>query len=281
VRQVGALTARATGEIIQALEEREGASMTIKPAALVTGAARGIGAAIATRLAAEGYRIAVLDMADASETLTAIRDSGGEAIGILGDITSESDRAGALEELRNAYGRLDVLVNNAGVAPKVRADLLEATEESYDRVMGINLKAPYFLTQAVARWMVEQRTQRPSDWMCIVNISSVSAYAPSPSRGEYCLSKAGVSMATKLWASRLAEFGIGVYEIRPGIIATDMTSTVRDKYDKLIDEGLTPIRRWGQPDDIASAVGACVRGDLRFSTGEVVNVDGGFHLRVL
>jgi NAD(P)-dependent dehydrogenase (short-subunit alcohol dehydrogenase family) len=174
-----------------------------------------------------------------------------------------------------------VLVNNAGVAPKARTDILEATEESYDRVMGVNLKGPYFLTQAAANWMIRQRAQRPTDWMCIVNISSVSAYTASVSRGEYCLSKAAVSMATKLWAARLAEYGIGVYEIRPGIIATDMTAAVKDHYDKLISQGITPIRRWGRPEDIAKAVAACARGDLRFSTAEVINVDGGFHLRVL
>jgi NAD(P)-dependent dehydrogenase (short-subunit alcohol dehydrogenase family) len=180
-----------------------------------------------------------------------------------------------------AFGRLDVLVNNAGVAPDVRADILQASEESYDRVMNVNVKGPYFLTQAAANWMVRQRSQRPGGWMCIVNISSVSAYAASPSRGEYCLSKAAVSMATRLWAVRLAEFGIGVYEVRPGIIQTDMTAGVKGTYDKRISEGLTPIRRWGQPADVAAAVAICARGQLPFSTGEVLNVDGGFHLRAL
>ena len=186
-----------------------------------------------------------------------------------------------LKRVEETFGRLDVLVNNAGVAPKVRTDILQADEESYDRVMNINLKGPYFLTQAVANWMTRQRSDRPEDWMCIVNISSMSAYTASPSRGEYCLSKAGISMATQLWAARLAEFDIGVYEIRPGIIATDMTTAVKDKYDKLIKEGLTPIRRWGRPDDVARAVAACARDDLKFSTGEVINVDGGFHMRTL
>ena len=147
--------------------------------------------------------------------------------------------------------------------------------------MGINLKGPHFLTQGVANWMIRQRADRPDDWMCIVNISSISAYTASPSRSEYCISKAGVSMATKLWAARMAEHGVGVYEIRPGIISTDMTAAVKDKYDKLIGEGLTPIRRWGQPADIAAAVAACARGELKFSTGQVINVDGGFHLRTL
>jgi NAD(P)-dependent dehydrogenase (short-subunit alcohol dehydrogenase family) len=248
-------------------------------AALVTGGARGIGAAIATTLAAEGLDVAVLDVLDAGETLEQIRRGGLRGVGITADVTRADDRQRALETVRRELGRLDVLVNNAGVAPKVRMDLLEATEESYDRVMAINLKGPYFLTQAAARWMIEQG--RADAWRCIVNISSVSAYAPSTARGEYCLSKAGVSMATALWAARLAQHGIGVYEVRPGIIATDMTGAVKDKYDRLIAEGLTPIRRWGQPADVAAAVAACVRGELRFSTGEVINVDGGFHLRLL
>lgn len=249
--------------------------------ALITGAARGIGAAIAAELAARGCDIAVLDVADAAETIATAEAAGRRGLAVVGDVRLAADRARTLAEIEQAFGRLDVLVNNAGVAPKVRADLLEATEESYDRVMGINLKGPYFLTQAAARWMIRQRTERCDDWMCIVNISSISAYAASPARGEYCLSKAGVSMATKLWAARLAEHGIGVYEVRPGIIATDMTAAVKDKYDKLIDEGLTPIRRWGQVADVARAVAACVAGELPFSTGEVINVDGGFHLRVL
>jgi NAD(P)-dependent dehydrogenase (short-subunit alcohol dehydrogenase family) len=251
------------------------------PAALVTGAARGIGAAIAVELARNGHDVAVFDVIDAGETVAAIEQAGRRGLAVAGDVTCADDRASALEAVEKAFGRLDVLVNNAGVAPKVRADITEADEQSYDRVMGINLKGPYFLTQAAANWMLRQRADRPGAWMAIVNISSMSAYTASPSRGDYCLSKAGVSMATKLWAARLADDGIGVYEIRPGIIATDMTSVVKDKYNKLIAEGLTPIRRWGRPEDVAAAVTACARGDLRFSTGEVINVDGGFHLRVL
>lgn len=255
--------------------------MASTPVALVTGAARGIGAAIAKKLAADGFNVAVMDVIPADETVAAIKALGRSSMAVQGDVTQASDRQAALDKISQSLGRLDVLVNNAGVAPKVRADILDATEESYDRVMGINLKGPYFLTQLAAKWMVQQRQQRPGDFMCIVNISSMSAYTASVGRGEYCLSKAGVSMATKLWAARLAEFGINVYEIRPGIIATDMTSTVKEKYDTLIAGGLTPIKRWGQPDDIAAAVAACAAGDLRFSTGEVLNVDGGFHVRVL
>lgn len=255
--------------------------MTTPPVALVTGAGRGIGAAIALELANNGFDIAIFDVLDAGATVSAIEATGSKALSIAGDVTSPGDRARALEQIEATFGRLDILVNNAGVAPKVRMDLLEATEESYDRVMAINLKGPYFLTQAVANYMIRQRHDRPVDFMAVVNISSMSAYTASPARGEYCLSKAGVSMATKLYAARLAEFGIGVYEVRPGIIATDMTSTVKDKYDKLIDGGLTPIKRWGQPEDIARAVACCARGELKFSTGEVLNVDGGFHLRIL
>ena len=255
--------------------------MTAHSAALVTGAARGIGAAIAAELASGGHDVAAFDVLEPAETVSAVQATGRQALGIMGDVTSAEDRAAALARIDRAFGRLDVLVNNAGVAPKVRADILEASEESYDRVMAVNLKGPYFLTQAVANWMLGRRQAGWDGWMCIVNISSCSAYAASPSRGEYCLSKAGVAMATKLFAARLAEANIGVYEIRPGIIATDMTAAVKDKYDKLIGEGLTPIRRWGRPGDVAAAVVACARGELTFSTAEVINVDGGFHLRSL
>jgi len=255
--------------------------MKSSPAALVTGAARGIGSAVAVELAKNGFDVAVFDLLEADQTASAVEAEGRRALALAGDVTSAEDRAYALAKIEQIFGRLDVLVNNAGVAPSVRADILEASQESYDRVMGINLKGPYFLTQATANWMIRQRADRRDDWMCIINVSSCSAYAASPSRGEYCLSKAGESMATKLYAARLAEHGIGVYELRPGIIATDMTAAVKDKYDKLIGEGLTPIRRWGRGEDVAKAAAACARGDLKFSTGEVINIDGGFHLRTL
>jgi len=255
--------------------------MSSPAVALVTGAARGIGAAVAAKLAQTGWNVAILDVIEAEETIAAVEAAGRTGLAVLGDVTRAADRREVLARIDETFGRLDVLVNNAGVAPKVRADILEMAEESYDRVMNINLRGPLFLTQAAASWMIRQRCERPDDWMCIVNISSVSAYAATPARGQYCLSKAGVSMATKLWAARLAEHGIGVYEIRPGIIATDMTAPVKAKYDRLIGEGLTPIRRWGQPADVADAVAACAAGELKFSTGEVINVDGGFHLRVL
>ena len=255
--------------------------MNESPLAIVTGAARGIGAAIALKLAECGMDIAIFDVIESDEIAEKIRSTGQEALSIVGDVTNGEDRQRAIDAVEQQFGRLDCLVNNAGVAPNVRADILEASEESYDRVMNINLKGPYFLTQLAAAWMIRQRTERPEDWMCIVNVSSCSAYTASPSRGEYCISKAAISMATKLYAARLADHGIGVYEIRPGIIETDMTSTVKDKYDKLIAEGLTPIKRWGLPQDVADAAAACARGELKFSTGEVINVDGGFHLRTL
>jgi len=178
-------------------------------------------------------------------------------------------------------GRIDLLVNNAGVSPKVRMDILEVTEESYDRVMTINLKGPFFLTQLVANWMIELKKFRNELEPKIVNISSISAYTSSTSRGEYCISKAGVSMMTKLYADRLSEYGVNVYEIRPGIIFTPMTEPVKEKYDKLISEGITPIKRWGTPEDVAKAVVAIAKGYFPFSTGEVFNVDGGFHIRRL
>ena len=174
-----------------------------------------------------------------------------------------------------------MLVNNAGTSPLKRLDILEGTEENFDRVIKINLKGAYFLTQLVANWMIEQKKESPESNFRIVNISSISAYTSSPSRGEYCISKAGISMITKLYADRLAEYNIGVFEIRPGIIETDMTLPVKDKYDKIISEGLTPIKRWGQPEDVAKAIGAIAQGKLDFSTGSFINVDGGFHLRRL
>jgi NAD(P)-dependent dehydrogenase (short-subunit alcohol dehydrogenase family) len=183
--------------------------------------------------------------------------------------------------IRSRFGRLHVLINNAGVAPTVRADILEATEESFERVVRINLQGPYFLTQAAANWMVEQHSRDGTFEGCIVNISSISATVASPNRGEYCISKAGVSMATKLWAARLGEYGIPVYEVRPGIIRTDMTRAVQAKYDRLIAEGLTVQARWGLPQDVGRAVAMLVRGDLPYATGQVVVVDGGLTLQRL
>ena len=265
--------------------------MSERPAAIVTGASRGIGRAIARELASLGYDLAISHFdftADGGPDESPARATQGElqALGrrceiFRGDIGSAGDRARLVELARKRFGRCDMLVNNAGVAPLKRLDILEATEESYDRVMGINLKGPYFLTQRVANWMIEQRRANPERAMRIVSTGSISAYTSSPGRGEYCVSKAGISMMTKLYADRLAEYNIGVFEIRPGIIATDMTSGVKAKYDKLISEGLTPTKRWGRPEDVARAVGAIAEGRLDFSTGTVIDVDGGFHLKRL
>jgi NAD(P)-dependent dehydrogenase (short-subunit alcohol dehydrogenase family) len=254
------------------------------PVALVTGAARGIGHAIASGLAGQKYAVAVADVlpqATAQANLDILSGQGVPVLYIQSDISKSDDRKKIIRAVCEKFGRLDLLVNNAGVAPKVRADILEATEESYDWVMGINLKGPYFLTQLAANWMIEQKKADPARCPKIVNISSMSAYTSSTPRGEYCVSKAGVSMMTILYADRLAEFDIPVYEVRPGIIKTDMTAAVTAKYDKLIAEGLTPTKRWGLPEDIAKAVAALAQGSFLFSTGQVINVDGGFHLRRL
>lgn len=250
----------------------------MRKVALVTGAGRGIGLAIARSLAREGYDVVAGDIHEPEQVagaLAELRALGAEVLYCRADVADAAARSGMLLQVRERFGRLHVLVNNAGVAPRERADVLEASEESYDRVMGINLKGPYFLTQAVARWMIAQR-QEHSDWAgCIVNISSISATVASPSRGEYCISKAGLSMATQLWAARLGEFGIPVYEVRPGVIRTDMTRPVQAKYDRLIQEGLMIQARWGLPQDVGSAVAMLVRGDLTYSTGQVILVDGG------
>lgn len=255
-----------------------------KKVALVTGAARGIGNGIALKLAKDGYSIAIMDVLkkeDVAENITPIEETGAKVLYIRGDITSADSRAAVVEETMAEFGRIDVLVNNAGVAPRVRADILEMTEESYDFVTGINLKGTLFLTQAVANTMISLIGKVEDYNPKIVNIASMSSYVSSVSRGEYCISKAGVSMVTTLFADRLAEYGINVYEIRPGIIYTPMTAVVKDKYDKLIGEGLTPIKRWGYPEDIANAVSAFCSDMFSFSTGEVVNVDGGFHIQRL
>ncbi|MBN1582371.1 MAG: 3-ketoacyl-ACP reductase [Anaerolineae bacterium] len=252
--------------------------------ALVTGGGRGIGLGIARCLAAEGYDLAICGVRSQDRVQTTLDDLGSLGVEVLycqADVSDSQDRARLLGEIKARYGRLNVLVNNAGVAPRTRADILEATEESYERVMSINLKGPYFLTQAVARWMIAQQQETPDFRGCIINVSSISATVASPSRGEYCLSKAGVSMATQLWAVRLGEFGIPVYEVRPGVIETDMTAVVKEKYDKLIAGGLTVQPRWGFPEDVGRAVASLVRGDFPYSTGQVIMVDGGLTLQRL
>jgi 3-oxoacyl-[acyl-carrier protein] reductase len=257
----------------------------MNPAALITGGSRGIGKGIALALANAGWDLLInyrANEAAARETALECGKSGGRVEMVQGDVSSGEDRARMVETMREKFGRIDLLVNNAGVAPAERVDILEAKEDSFDRLISINTRGPYFLTQAVARWMIELGEKNPDDARGqIVTISSISAYTASVSRGDYCISKAGLSMMTALFAARLAEFGIGVYEIRPGIIDTDMTAGVKEKYDALIAQGLSPINRWGKPEDIAKAVVAIANRAFPFSTGEVFNVDGGFHLRIL
>ncbi len=252
--------------------------------ALITGGARGIGYGIARSLAAEGCALALTGTrppSDVASALEALRADGADVLYCQSDIADRAARSALLATLRAHYGRLHVLVNNAGVAPSVRADLLDATEESFERVLRINLQGPYFLTQAVARWLIEQKRADPAFSGCIVNVSSISARVASTNRGEYCISKAGVSMATQLWAARLAEFDLPVYEVRPGIIRSDMTAGVAARYDRMIADGLVPQARWGLPEDVGRAVAALVRGDLAYSTGQIINVDGGLSLRRL
>jgi NAD(P)-dependent dehydrogenase (short-subunit alcohol dehydrogenase family) len=261
--------------------------------ALITGGSRGIGRGIALELAKIGYDLLINYVSNvaaarqtAADCIAAARTAGKTICAEIcqADIGSSPERRKLIEFTQRTLGRLDLLVNNAGVAPEVRADILEASEESFDRLININAKGPYFLTQLAAKWMIEQtRTGAPPAPFQpkIITISSVSAYTASVNRGDYCISKAALSMLTPLYAARLAEHGIGVYEIRPGLIKTDMTGPMKEKYDKLIDEGLTPIKRWGTPEDVGKAVAAIAQDLLPFSTGEVVNVDGGFHLRRL
>jgi len=258
--------------------------MIANKVALITGASRGIGNAIALQMASEGYAVAAMGTSDENtveENLKEIIEKGNPFIYIKGDISSSNDRKNAVKKVMDTFRRIDVLINNAGVAPRVRLDILETTEESFDYVLNINLKGTFFMTQLVSKAMILEMETIKDINPKIINISSVSAYTSSPQRGEYCISKAGIGMVTKLFADRLAEYGICVYEIRPGIIHTDMTAPVREKYDKLITDGLTPFKRWGYPEDIANAVSVLCSGKLNFSTGEVINVDGGFHLRRL
>jgi NAD(P)-dependent dehydrogenase (short-subunit alcohol dehydrogenase family) len=254
------------------------------PVALVTGASRGIGRAIALRLAREGYAVVVnyyRQQAAAEEVVAAARAAGGNAVALQGDVALAADRQRLVTSAVEHFGRLDVLVNNAGITSPGRKDLLEATEEAFDTVIATNLKGPFFLAQAAARQMIALRQAGTIPRGTILNISSISAYAVSTNRADYCMAKAALPMMTWLLADRLAEYGIYVYEVCPGVIASDMTAPVQEKYDRLIAEGLTPIRRWGQPDDVAAAVALLAGGHLPFSTGDRINVDGGFHIRRL
>ncbi|MFY1674443.1 3-ketoacyl-ACP reductase [Plantactinospora sp. WMMB334] len=259
--------------------------MTGRPVAIVTGGSRGIGRGIVLALAGAGYDLVVNYASNAEAAAQVgkeVESRGGRAHLVRADVSRPDDRRRLVDEATSALGRIDLLVSNAGVAPNVRADLLEAGEESFDRLVEINLKGPYFLIQLVANTMIAQqaegRTTRPK----IVVISSISAYTASVNRGDYCVTKAGLAMTAQLYAARLAEHGINVYEIRPGIVETDMTGPVKARYDDLIlNQGLTPIRRWGQPEDVGRAVVAVATDLLPFSTGQVIDVDGGFHLRTL
>ena len=260
------------------------------PLALVTGASRGIGRGIAIALSRAGSSVAINFVSNrhAAEECrqlcqaAAPANSGTSFEIFQGDISLAPDREELLKAVIDRFGWIDLLVNNAGVAPVERRDLLESTEESFDRLIGINLRGPFFLTQAVAKfWLAGLAAHAAWPRPKVITISSISAYTASIDRGDYCVSKAGLAMMTQLFATRLAGEGIGVYEIRPGIVATDMTGPVKEKYDRLIADGITPIARWGTPEDVGRAVVAIAQDQLPFSTGEVLNVDGGFHIRRL
>ncbi|MEN8228353.1 MAG: 3-ketoacyl-ACP reductase [Bacteroidota bacterium] len=249
--------------------------------ALVTGGSRGIGLGIARELAMNGFDLVINGVREeerVKKPLDELRSFGIKVMYLRGDISDREHRQSIFKQAIETFGSLNVLVNNAGVAPNARMDLLEATEESYDRVMNINLKGPYFFTQLIASHMVKRKSEDSQFMAAIINISSISATTASTNRGEYCISKAGISMATRLWAVRLGEYGIPVYEIQPGIIQTDMTSAVKEKYDGLIAEGLCVQKRWGLPGDVGKVAAAMANGSMPYSTGQVVLVDGGLTL---
>jgi 3-oxoacyl-[acyl-carrier protein] reductase len=249
--------------------------------ALVTGGTRGIGLGIALKLAEAGFTLAISGRRPAEEVQPALEQllkRSSLSIYVQADVAAAGDRQHLVQTVEARLGRLDVLVNNAGIAPRTRADLLQASEESFDELIATNLRGPYFLTQAVASWMIRQQEKKPGAQRSIINVSSVSATVASVNRGDYCISKAGIAMATKLWAVRLAEYGIGVYEVRPGIIETDMTAGVKGKYDALIEGGVLLEKRWGTPEDVGTAVSMLARGELPYATGAVLVLDGGLTL---
>jgi len=257
---------------------------TMGKVALVTGGSRGIGLGIAEALAAEGCSLVITGRRPTEDCIAIVerlRQHGTQVEYFQSDVSSPIARRALLKKVQESRGRLDVLINNAGIAPPIRADILEASEQSFDEVMAANLKGPYFLTQAAALWMIRQKQADSSYRGCIVYIGSISATVASTNRGEYCISKAGIAMATKLWAVRLAEFGIQVYEIRPGIVDTGMTAAVREKYDAMIETGLLLEKRWGKPEDIGKAVAMLVRGELPYASSSVLVLDGGLTLQRL
>jgi 3-oxoacyl-[acyl-carrier protein] reductase len=249
--------------------------------ALITGGSRGIGFGVAKALAGSSYDIAITGRrheADVQEAVDELCARQIQVVYVRSDISVAEDREALILQVQKRFGRLDVLVNNAGIAPRVRTDILEATEHSFDELLSVNTKGPYFLTQSAAKWMIEQRRADASYRGCIINISSVSASVASVNRGDYCISKAALSMAARLWAVRLAEFGIDVYEVRPGIILTDMTSSVKDKYDNLIGGDLLLEKRWGTAEDVGRTVSMLAHGDLPYASGSILTLDGGMNI---
>ena len=256
----------------------------MKPVVLITGGTRGIGLGIATELAKGGFNLAVNGIRDeglVGASLDNLKSFGGEVIYVQGDVSVENDRNRMINRVISHFGQLNILVNNAGIAPRERRDILEATEESFDQVVNINLKGPYFLTQVAANHMVSLKQKDPNLFCCIINVSSVSASVVSTNRGDYCISKAGIAMATKLWAARLGEFDIPVYEIQPGVIKTDMTAGVKEKYDDLFKQGMAVQKRWGIPEDIGKVALSMCLGHMPYSTGQVIMVDGGMTIQRL
>ncbi len=252
--------------------------------AFITGGTRGIGLGIATELAKAGFDLAVngvRDEANVGSVLNELREYGAGVIYIRGDVSQKEDRHRMISAVTEKFGKINILVNNAGIAPKERRDILEATEESFEELLRVNLQGPYFLTQLTAGRMIEAKQQSPGEFFCIINVSSVSATVASVNRGEYCISKAGIAMATKLWAARLGEYNIPVYEIQPGVIQTDMTAGVQEKYNKLFQSGIAVQSRWGLPEDVGKVAAAMASGALPYSTGQVVRVDGGMTIQRL
>lgn len=259
-------------------------SKSTKRVALVTGGSRGIGLGIAEHLADAGCNLVINGRRppeEVKETINALEQRGAEVFYRPMDVSNVDEHQLMLDAIREKFGRLDVLVNNAGVAPSVRADLLDAQPDSFDRLIDINLRGPYFLTQAAAKWLIEQKQADENFRGVIVNVSSISATVVSVNRGDYCISKAGVAMATQLWAARLGEYGLGVFEVRPGVIRTDMTAGVTEKYDKLFEQGLAVEPRWGTPDDVGAAVAHLASGEMTYATGNIFMVDGGLTIQRL